>query len=492
MKNWILLDSESTVDLFCNECLVTDIKDNSHDPLVLSTNAGSTTIDQVANVPKYGKVHFDKNAMTNIFSLALMEDKHRVTYDSAVESAFIVHTPSGKIKFKRGPQNLYYMEAQYNTGICHVETVAENKKFYTDRQVSRAKRARDLLHSIGCPSVDDLKNLIKMNSIQNNPVTQEDVDMAEKIFGPDVASLKGKTTRKKSIPVVNDVVQIPPELKLKQQNVDLCIDTFYINGLAFFSTIAKRIQYKTAQYVASKTIPSYRSVLEEIFTLYQNAEFKIASIHCDNEFRPVLDNMLQEHEYSFTPNYASAQEHVPEIERSNRTIQERCRAVYHTLPFDLPAIFIKYLVMEQARKLNLFPSKNGISAYYSPREILHQQKVDYAKHCMIPQFSYVQAHDEPKPSNTPAPRTLDCIYLRPLTNQQGGHELYNLKTGRVITRRKVTVVPITQAVIDTVNQLANNDDMQGLIIKSRTGHILYNSISFVDYLDFPIRPHLIF
>ena len=149
------------------------------------------------------------------------------------------------------------MEAKYNTGVCHVETVIENKKFYTDRQVSRAKKARDLLHSIGCPSVDDLKNIIKMNSIQNNPVTQEDVDLAEKIFGPDVASLKGKTTRKKSIPVVNDVVQIPPELKLKQQNVDLCIDTFFMNGLAFFATIAKRLQYRTAQFVASRTIPSY-------------------------------------------------------------------------------------------------------------------------------------------------------------------------------------------------------------------------------------------
>jgi len=35
--------------------------------------------------------------------------------------------------------------------------------------------------------------LIKMNAIKDCPVTVYDIILAEKIFGPDVASLKGKT-----------------------------------------------------------------------------------------------------------------------------------------------------------------------------------------------------------------------------------------------------------------------------------------------------------
>jgi hypothetical protein len=31
--------------------------------------------------------------------------------------------------------------------------------------------------------------------------------------------------------------------------------------------------------------------------------------------------------------------------------------------------------------LNFFPAKNGFSQYYSPRMILHQQNLDYDKHC---------------------------------------------------------------------------------------------------------------
>jgi hypothetical protein len=79
--------------------------------------------------------------------------------------------------------------------------------------------------------------------------------------------------------------------------------------------------------------------------------------------------------------------------------------------------------------------KGGISKskYDIPQEILHNQKLDYNKHCNIPQFSYLQAHDVPNPTNSQAPRSIDCIYLRPLSNAQGGHELPHLSTGRVMT-----------------------------------------------------------
>jgi soluble cytochrome b562 len=69
-----------------------------------------------------------------------------------------------------------------------LETVDENKKFYTKHQFEQAKQARKLLYSLGYPSINDIKAIIQMNAIKNNPVTTEDVDIAEKIFGPDVAS----------------------------------------------------------------------------------------------------------------------------------------------------------------------------------------------------------------------------------------------------------------------------------------------------------------
>ena len=82
---------------------------------------------------------------------------------------------------------------------------------------------------------------------------------------------------------------------------------------------------------------------------------------------------------------------------------------------------IKILVAEVATRLNFFPSKGGIQV--SPRIMLKHPKLEYAKHCIIPFGSYVQARHEANPYNTAAPRTLDCIYLRPTYSPHGGHEL---------------------------------------------------------------------
>jgi hypothetical protein len=137
--------------------------------------------------------------------------------------------------------------------------------------------------------------------------------------------------------------------------------------------------------------------------------------------------------YSVVMNYANPQEHVPEAERNNRVIKERFRSAFHRLPFNkIPKIMVKILAMECAKKLNFFPPKGGISPYYSPRMILHQQNLDYNKHCSIPFGAYVQAHHEPDPKNTQHPRTLDCVYLRYTDNDQGGHHLLDLRTGRTI------------------------------------------------------------
>jgi hypothetical protein len=103
----------------------------------------------------------------------------------------------------------------------------------------------------------------------------------------------------------------------------------------------------------------------------------------------------------------------------------------------------KILVMESTKKLNFFPSKGGISEYYSPRMILHQMNIDYKKHCKYSFRSYVEAHDEPDPLNTIAAQTLDSIYLQYTDSHQGGHEILHLQTNRVIVRRNITELPIT-------------------------------------------------
>jgi hypothetical protein len=55
-------------------------------------------------------------------------------------------------------------------------------------------------------------------------VTSEDVNIAEKIFGGDIGALKGKSTRNRPKPVKDNLVEKPPELLEKHQDLTYCMD----------------------------------------------------------------------------------------------------------------------------------------------------------------------------------------------------------------------------------------------------------------------------
>eukprot|EP00978_Attheya_sp_CCMP212_P034752 scaffold147344_cov30-Attheya_sp.AAC.1 len=178
-----------------------------------------------------------------------------------------------------------------------------------------------------------------MNVVQDNPITIEDVKLAENIFGPDVATLKGKTTRRKQIPVVEDMISVPRELVQAQQHVTLAMDGMTVNSLKFLATISKNIYYRTAHFVPKQTSEFYTHVVNSLVVVYNQGGFQIKKILCDNEFRPIMDPLaLNEH---ITMNYANPQAHVPEAERNIRVIKERVRATYHRLPYTrLPKILV--------------------------------------------------------------------------------------------------------------------------------------------------------
>jgi hypothetical protein len=130
------------------------------------------------------------------------------------EDAFIVHTDNRNMKFKCNPKGLYTFEVSDNylkKESRMINTVKQNRVRYTQRQFEQAKRAQELYHIVEMPMVETFKKLIKMNAIRNCPVTTEDVNIAKKIFGADMSSLKGKLTRRKSTPVWEDTVKISEE-----------------------------------------------------------------------------------------------------------------------------------------------------------------------------------------------------------------------------------------------------------------------------------------
>ena len=194
--------------------------------------------------------------------------------------------------------------------------------------------AKQLLHALGDPSMVNLKTIIIMNMIWDNPVTESNIKLMECLYGPNIPTVKGKTTRQCQHKLVSNVVLISHELHDTQRNVCLYIDIMYINGMPFLTTISKNIRYCTAMWVANHMAPTIANLDESVLKLYDQAGFQVTEVCADCEFKPVL-HVLQDDGWSFMTNLAIAQEHVPEAKCNNHILKEHICTTYHGIPYKM-------------------------------------------------------------------------------------------------------------------------------------------------------------
>jgi hypothetical protein len=174
----------------------------------------------------------------------------------------------------------------------------------------------------------------------------------------------------------------------------------------------------------------------------------------DMEFKPLVDDFDEA-----IINVTAACEHVGDVERAIRFIEERARSVVSELPYKhcMPDQFVIHLLY-----FVTFPSDSGVSSIYSPREIVTGMKMDYAKHCKARFGAYVEASDDPTITNTLCSRTSPSIVLGPTGNLQGAVKCYNLETKKIVDRRDITPLPMPDKVVNRVIKLGQRARQQRL------------------------------
>jgi hypothetical protein len=454
---WILCDNESTVDVFNNSIMLQNIR-KSHNPIrIKGIDGNAIDVEEIGDLLGYGTVYYHPQVTANVLLFHNMAKRFKsVMYDNRQQDAFVVtQDDNTTFTFIPSKEGLYFYDYQHSinrtttTTVTEeqnamvVNTVEELQRNYTTRELKQVEAARRLYIMMGRPSRDDFFKMITNGRILNNPITTEDYKRAEAIYGTDLGVIKGKTTKKKPERVPIEVTQAIYE----KQNIILAVDIMQVTGLNFLVTVSRSIKFITVMHLVNRKKKTIVEAMRQAITIYKGrghavtacefAETEDRPIHtilADNEFAAIRDEMEAD---GIQVNLTAKSKHVPEVERQNRVIKERARAIMQTLPYrHVPKKIRIALIQYVTFWLNKIPK---VGQQFSPRDIIcGEQKIDYKRICQLPFGAYVQVHDNLEITNTMQTRTTGAINLGMTGSIQGTHRFYNLHTGEIIVRRNWT------------------------------------------------------
>ena len=142
-------------------------------------------------------------------------------------------------------------------------------------------------------------------------------------------------------------MEIPRELREPHKYVELPADIMYICGITFLITISRKIKYILVHTLSNRKKITVEEAFDKVLRMYNQGGFIISKIFTDPEFKPIEEDMK---ENNIIMEYASAQEHVPNIECLIWTIKEWFKCQYARMPYrQIHIIMVNILAQEFAK-----------------------------------------------------------------------------------------------------------------------------------------------
>ena len=469
-KWWILIDTCSTCCVTNNPALLTSIQNcNKQDELNVITNGGSMRYNQMGKMKLLPlELHYNEQSLATILSfkaIVSMPGVH-VSYDNLVEDAFHVILPNQFVlKFQPCENGLYYIDSTKlnisqpikHANINLLSTVAQNKSFWTQKEIKGANDAREMQEALAWPGTNTFKHYIKNNLITNTSITTDDITRAELIAGPAEPILAGKMTRLPPITHKIERIPLPFPIAKHHKKVQIHVDFFYINKVPFLFSISDKLKYRTATPTTTtpkgnKSTTSMIHIFTDIINRYNSRGFDVEVIHGDNEFdvKALHQKLSPTHLQIYGTN-----EHVGHAENGIKHVKERTRSVCHSVPYrKYTKIMVTNLIEYVISNMNDFPSKNSISDTMSPATIVEGVSKPDFKYKRVCFGSYALVWV--RTTNDMTRRAIPCIALRQ-SNRQGGHYFMSLYSGRRIHSYHWESLPISDDVIQQVEEMATEE-----------------------------------
>ena len=127
----------------------------------------------------------------------------------------------------------------------------------------------------------------------NCPITAEDTKRAFYIYGPDVATIQGKMTRRTPKPITDYVpFALPPELLKEFKRINFATDIFFVQGREHHHTISCRKKFSAVEQIKNMTKQELLRSLNKVIRLYMARDFIIEQIMADNQYECLGDDLI--------------------------------------------------------------------------------------------------------------------------------------------------------------------------------------------------------
>jgi len=244
---------------------------------------------------------------------------------------------------------------------------------YTVREQEEAKLAKELSHRLAYPSPKSLVDAVNSGAIINVPVAAKAVVRAEKIFGPDLAAVRGKSRKRKAPAVTFDYLP-----RLVTSDLVMNVDVIFVGTLAYLISVTTPLGLTMVNALGTtkgaRSVTSVKKALFNQLANYKSRDFAVKTLRTDKEGSIVAlkDDLMNQGTFVNPDGTGS---HVPVIERKIREVKERARAIVNTLPWRLPISLITWLIYFCVSRINLIPHKGGLIEI-SSTEAFKGRKVD--------------------------------------------------------------------------------------------------------------------
>ena len=168
--------------------------------------------------------------------------------------------------------------------LSFVTTVHGQGDRYTRRAYEHAQGPQCLQNIIMRPASHHMSD-IAISHLRNCPITKEDVQAADDIFGPNLGSLKGKTVWCPNKHVQAGSSSVPRRILEIHQDVVLSVDIMFVNKIPFLVTSSHNICFSTVESLPNHQVHTIATCLKKVTRLYHHQGFRITSITCDPEFK---------------------------------------------------------------------------------------------------------------------------------------------------------------------------------------------------------------